>query len=257
MALKIDLNHSIFLLKNKVSEVSNHFLSTFGFNYFQYLRCFADGSINCLSNETGLFEYLQQIENKPVVFSSFTEQHEQIQSYWFFWDEELPSIPVQIAREKYNLHNGLTLVRRNKNYYDMIAVALPYEHPNPGAFYLNKFKAIDQFIFDFELQNKDLIHLLNKDAIQLPEAYRDTNYKTICLTHGRIQVKGKNKLTYITVQELACLRLLLQGATYKQIAKCLELSPRTVETYLLRIKQRTEFSAWVEIERMLYLCSAL
>ncbi|STX50193.1 transcription regulator protein, response regulator containing CheY-like receiver domain and HTH DNA-binding domain [Legionella busanensis] len=257
MSLKIDLNHPIFLLKNRVCEVSKNFLNIFGFNYFQYLRCFADGSINCLVTDTNLFEYFQKIENEPVVFSSFGNEHIKSHSYWFFWDEELPSMPVEIAREKYNFHNGITLVRRNKNYYDMIAVTLPYEHPNPGAFYLNKLKAIEQFIFDFELQNKELITLLNKNPLSLPTAYRDVNYKDICLHQDRITVEGKTKSTYITTQELTCLRLWLQGATHKQIARCLDLSHRTVETYLVRIKQRTEFSSWSEIERMLYSCSAV
>ncbi|HHT0594169.1 TPA: helix-turn-helix transcriptional regulator [Legionella anisa] len=257
MSLKIDLNHPIFLLKNKIQEVSKNLLDAYGFSYFQYLRCFADGSINCLTNNTGLFEYFQQIDNEPIVFSSFESEHENDHSYWFLWDEELPGTPVQVAREKFNLHNGLTLVRRSKNYYDMIAVALPYEHPNPGSFYLNKFKAIEQFIFDFDLQNKDLIQVLNKNPITLPEAYRDVNYKEICLTQGRIYVTGKNGNTYLTAQEITCLRLLLQGATHKQIAQMLELSPRTIDTYMLRIKHRTGFSSRMEMERMMYLCSAL
>ncbi|WP_233590638.1 hypothetical protein [Legionella qingyii] len=71
MSLIVDLNHPIFLLKNKVVEASKNLLDAFGFNYFQYLRCFADGSINCLTNNTGLIEYFQQIDNAPVVFSSF------------------------------------------------------------------------------------------------------------------------------------------------------------------------------------------
>ena len=66
-------------------------------------------------------------------------------------------MPVQLAREKCQMHNGLTLVRRHKKHYNMIAVALAKEHPNPASFYLNKLKVIEQFIFNFELQNNDLI----------------------------------------------------------------------------------------------------
>jgi DNA-binding CsgD family transcriptional regulator len=256
MPLKIDTNHPIFLLKNQIHEASKSLLDGFGFNYFQYLRCFSDGSINCLTNFTGLFEYFQQVsDDAPVVFSSFSSENENNHSYWFLWDEELPQMPVQIAREQFNLHNGLTLVRRNKNYYDMIAVALPYEHPNPGSFYLNKLKAIEQFILNFDLQNKEFMQVLNKHSIALPEACRDVNYKDMCLTQGRIPVIGKNGTTFITIQEIYCLRLLSQGATHKQIAQILKISPRTVDTYLLRIKQRTGFSSKSEMEQMLYTCS--
>jgi hypothetical protein len=256
MPLEIALDHPTFLLKNKVQEASKSLLDTFGFNYFQYLRCFADGSISGLTNHTGLFECMRDYENTPVVFSSFEEGHENTYSYWFLWDEELPpTAPLQMAREKFNFHNGLTLVRRTKNYYDMIAVALPYEHPNPGSFYLNKLKAIEQFIYNFDLENKELLALMDKHPIALPNAYRDVNYQKICLTKGKITVVGKHGATYLTSREITCLRFLMQGATYKQIAQLLEISPRTVETYIQRVKQRTGYTSWIEIERMMYLCA--
>ncbi len=254
MALQVPLDHPTFALKTKIQEVSKHFLHAFGFNYFQYLRCFADGSIGLLTNNTGLTEYFQQIDNAPVIFSSFKNEHENAHTYWFLWDEELPASPVQFAREKYNIRNGLTLVRRAKHYYDMIAVALPSEHANPGSFYLNKLKAIEQFINEFDMDNKDLIALMNKNPVVLPKAYRDINYENICLTNGKITVTGKQGTTYITAQELACLRLVMQGATQKEIAQVLTVSPRTVETYKLRIKQRTGFSSRVEIAHMMSLC---
>jgi len=251
MALKIDLNHPIFLLKNNIHEISKEFFEAFGFSYFQYLRCFDDGSISCLTNDTRLFEYMQQIDNRPVVYSSYEQAHEQDHTYWFLWDEALPEEPVQLAREMCHLHNGLTLVRRHKKYYDMIAVALAEAHPNPSSFYLNKLKIIEHFIFHFELQNPELIQLLNKHPIALPQQHRDSNYQNMCLPQGRILVMGKADQTYITSQELSCLRLMLQGATHKQTAQCLNLSWRTVETYVQRVKHRTGFSSWREIERLI------
>lgn len=251
MPLKIDVDHHIFLLKDQVYAASKEFLEALGFNYFQYLRCFADGSISCLTNDTRLFEYMQEIENPPVVYSSYEGEHESAHSYWFFWDEALPSMPVQLARERCQLHHGLTLVRRHKDYYDMIAVALAKEHPNPASFYLNKLKIIEQFIFNFELENTQLLKLVNQHPLILPQQYRDTNYQSMCLPQGRVVVRGKTNQTYITAQELACLRLLLQGATQKQAAQCLDLSYRTVETYLQRVKQRTGFHSWTDIERLL------
>lgn len=251
MSVKVDVNHPIFLLKNRVYEASKAFLQAYGLSYFQYLRCFDDGSISCLTNDTSLFEYFQHVDDAPLVYSSYENEHELSHTYWFFWDEALPKMPVQLARERCHLHNGLTLVRRHKKYYDMIAVALPEEHPNPATFYLNKLNAIEQFIFNFELQNADLVQILNQQPIALPVQHRDSHYQSLCLPHGRLLIEGKYTQTYITAQELACLRLLKQGASHKQVAKCLNVSFRTVETYLLRVKERTGFSAWRDIERLL------
>lgn len=248
MPVKIDSDHPTFLLKPKINEVCKNFLTQFGFNYFQYLRCYADGSIGFLTNNTGVFEYFQQMDNSRLVFSSFENENSAAHSYWFLWDEKLPTEPVRIAREKFNIRNGLTLVRRSKDYYDMIAVALPYEQENPGTFYLNKMKAIEQFINEFDIDNKDLLKIMSKNPIALPERYRDVNYQYMCLPNGKIEIAGKYGMTYITARELACLRLLCYGASHKTIAQSLEISSRTVETYINRVKHRTGFIS-SEIER--------
>lgn len=254
MSIEIALDHPIFTLKEKVQEACRSLLEAFGFNYFQYLRCYADGSINCLTNDTGLWECIKDYQDQPIVFSSYEEEHHHAPFYWFLWDEELPpTAPLQLAREKFNFHNGITFVRRTKHHYDMIAVTLPYEHPNPGSFYLNKIKAIEQFIYDFDKQNKELLHIMDKSAIALPKVYRDVNYQNICLHQDKIKVQGKAGMTYLTTQELVCLRFYLQGVSYKQIAQMLEISPRTVETYLLRAKRRTGYTSWIELERMMYI----
>lgn len=251
MPVQLSPDHPTLELKTKIQEVSKDFLNTFGLSYFQYLRCFADGSISLLTNDTNLVEYFQHIDNGPVVFSSFKNEHKNAHSYWFLWDEALPKMPVELAREKFNIRNGLTWVRRAKNYYDMIAVALPKEQANPGSFYLNKLKAIEQFVNEFDKDNKDLITFINKKPIVLPPVYRDVNYQHLCLIKGKITVAGKYGVTYVTTQELSCLRLLIQGASQKEMAQALTISIRTVETYLLRIKQRTGFSSRSEMIRML------
>jgi DNA-binding CsgD family transcriptional regulator len=253
MAIKLSLKNPTFELKSRIQAVSNHFLDLFGFSYFQYLRCFVNGSIGLLTNDTRLFEYFQHVDDSPVVFSSFEKEHTNLHSYWFLWDEALPEMPVQLAREKFNIRNGLTLVRRYKNYYDMIAVALPQEAENPGSFYLNKLAAIEQFVNEFEKDNKDLITLMEKDPILLSKAYCDPNHKNICLANGKLNVLGKYGNTFITTQELSCLRFLVLGYSYKQIAQAINISPRTVETYLQRVRQRTGVESINKLEQMLML----
>lgn len=248
MSITLALDHPTLTLKNKIQEISNNFLNTFGFNYFQYLRCYSDGSIGLLTNQTGLVEYFSTMENTQMVFSSFKESHENTFSYWFLWDEELPEAPRQLVREKFGIYSGITLVRRTKHYYDMIAVALPKEQPNPGSFYLNKIKAIEQYILTFDKDNKDLIQTMHKNPIALPEPCRDSNYKSICLNTTKITVQGKYGKITITPQEWGCLKFLCEGSTYKEIAHILEISPRTVETYLQRLKHKSGYFSRTELD---------
>lgn len=252
--LKIAGDHPTLQLKNKIEEICSHFLKEHGFNYFQYLRCYKDGSCSLLTNETGLFESFTQMPAVPLIYSSYTDEHEKLHSYWFLWDEELPSFPVNFAREKFNLHHGLTLVRRSKDYYDMIAVALPQEKRNIASFYLTKHKLIEQFINRFDKTQYALIQHINKNPLILPAPNRDENYRKMCLQRGRIELIGRFGAFYITSRELTCLRLLLQGATDKQIAQILHLSHRTVETYLARIKQRSGSTCRQDLEDLIAVC---
>lgn len=239
--VKIDLR-IITELKGPINDYCKDFFEQHGFNYFQYLRCYIDGSFSLLSNHTGVLEEFQNYSDAPFIFSSFDEEYSQKHSYWFLWDEELPDFPVNFVRTKFGFHHGLTLVRRSKSYYDMIAVALPQPKNNINTFYLNKQKIIEIFINNFDKNHFNLLKYVEKHAIQLPYVNRDINYQKMCLSNGKINILGRKEITYITAKELACVRLLCQGATVKQIADLLKISPRTVETYFSRIKIRTGFT---------------
>lgn len=253
--IKITCDHPTLALKNQVQIRTDNFLKQHGFNYFQYLRCYRDGSCSLLTNETGFFELVSTIPNLPLIYSSYTSEHEKLHSYWFFWDEELPRFPVQLVKEKLNLNHGLTLLRRSKDYYDMIAFALPEQRCNVASFYVTKYKAIEQFIYSFDKHNQDIIQEVSENPIVLAPPYRDTNYEKLCLSKGRFEVNGPNGLFHITSQELACLRLINQGATYKQVGQILKVSPRTVETYLMRIKQRASVENRADLDNLISICT--
>src|SRR5690242_1495508 len=100
MSFEISNNHPILALYLHVEAYSREFLQFHGFNYFQYLRCYPDGSIICFHNSNDLLKVALEYEFGTQ--SSFKEEHEKLPSYVFFWDEELPERPVRLVREKAN-----------------------------------------------------------------------------------------------------------------------------------------------------------
>lgn len=252
--LKLSRDNPTLQLKAAIGKICGPFLNQHGLSYFQYLRCFPDGLFSLLTNHTGCFEEFSQMKNTPLIYSSFTSEHEQNHAYWFLWDEELPDFPVNYVREKHGLHHGLTLVRRSKNYYDMIAVALPHAKRNIGSYYLSKQKAIETFINEFEMNNRELIDKTSKIPIILPEPCRDRNYHKICLSSGNITLLGAEGYFQLTTQELSCIKLLKQGLSYKEIGKQLSISWRTVETYLSRAKQKSRTTSRKALIRLLDTC---
>jgi DNA-binding CsgD family transcriptional regulator len=255
MAELFNIRHPTLLLRHKIQSLTQDFCQQMGLSYFQYLRCFADGSVGLLTNKTELLEYFQKQRDIPLVYSAFETQHENQASYWFLWDEALPEHPVQLAREKFGIYHGLTFVRRSRDYYDMIAVAMPKPHAHASSFYLNKLKSIDFFIHEFDKNHQQLVQTMHQNPITVPLRQRDMNCEKICLGNAKLKVKGRRGYTHITVQELACLRLLSLGRSYKEIAKQLDVSPRTVETYIYRIKLRTDFYTLQELIELLHAVS--
>lgn len=91
----------------------------------------------------------------------------------------------------------------------------------------------------WQLLINDLInqHALNYHCRYLPQNESDIEEptKNERPTQRRISLNNGH---YLTQREAECITLALQGLTMKKIAAQLELSPRTVEYYLKRIKER-------------------
>jgi DNA-binding CsgD family transcriptional regulator len=118
------------------------------------------------------------------------------------------------------------------------------------------------FSFFFDLSEHDFLHFLLNNPTLLPEFidnYHRKNANLICevkdksnrlilpLSNGesfidksqqqRILHQQSQEPIYLSTQQSICLEKLTQGKTSKYIAREMQLSPRTVEHYLERIKR--------------------
>lgn len=60
-------------------------------------------------------------------------------------------------------------------------------------------------------------------------------------------IKNKNDEMHITKRETECLYYLSQGKTYKEIARSLDLSPRTIEFYTKNLKEHSGYKTRAEL----------
>lgn len=252
MSFTVPSNHPIVTTREKIEEITNNFLHDMGFSYFQYLRCYADGSIGLLSNKSDRFCTLaSRMPEGPAVFSSMREEYANLPNYWFLWDEELPSEPVGLVGNFFQAWNGLTLVKRYKNHYDMIAVALAAPTSHVGSFYMNKLGAIEHFVSKFEQRHRNLLKAMDDHPLILSKPYQDINVGRMCLNKGRTVIHTQQNDTYLTQQERKCLQLISHGHTYKRVAQLLGISTRSVETYIKRIKVRTGLNTRDDVKEIL------
>ncbi|MDP4193022.1 MAG: hypothetical protein Q8858_15760 [Bacteroidota bacterium] len=217
MAFHIDHNHPVLSLSDKFSELGEDFMERHNLNYIWFSRVYSDGSLIVLVNYTGfLLDFLQ---NGFSVCTSFQEEHEKLQSYFYLCDEELSPPIMTLAREKHNLHHGITLLKRDKNYYDLISFAMPETRSNAASYYLSHLRDFKQFSEDLLKKGSDLLKIGEKEKILLPPHMQDNNCSKLCLPEKTLRhpVRGKFGPTYITSQELFYLQLLSQGKSYKDI----------------------------------------
>ena len=96
-------NHPIYELSPHMQYICDDFLKTHGLSYFQYLRCYQDGSFNMLGNDTRILKLFQTVSDKSLIYSSFQADDQQKFAYWFYWDEALPKAPVGLVQEQFGI----------------------------------------------------------------------------------------------------------------------------------------------------------
>lgn len=211
---------------------SNPFLATLGCNYFQYLKVFRDGSFSFLTTQPKWNEFtvtLLKNTNMPAVYSHIDGHTLSKNKFTFLWDPNLPKEPVGLARE-FNITSGFTFVERYEDFYYMFGFGAPETNHRAIDNYFNSLNNMHDFLQQFKGQQHKLITELDKYRFQVAKERQDCNLKQMLLS--------TNKEHHLTPQEVACIKGLAKGQSYKDIAKSLNISHRTVETYLNRVRQR-------------------
>lgn len=231
--------------ERSMDELASPFLKKHGLNYFQYARVFKDGSTTLLSNRHDFV--MARVHKKRRVLSSVNKEQVDMQSYSFLWNGNLPDEDTNMARE-HNIDNGLCFVERNLDSYSLIAFGAPVKEKKILDFYINKVGTLKNFILEFSEKAKDLISQSDKNRVYLPKALQDVNQELLFWKKNKsIQFSNANISIHLSYREFECLKFCAQGKTLAEIAAQLNLSVRTVETYLERTKNKVGLSKKSEL----------
>lgn len=172
-------------------------------------------------------------------------------------DMELPSgiDAVNAERFKENIHNAaeynvlhrIYFLERHSNYYKGFGYGVSKKSLSIMNYYFNSMSLLNGFAKYFEWHFQDIIEIdAKKNFIILPNYNSELNaINPQVLLSGdasefqnfglNICSKRDARLTY---RERECLSLAAQGYTMKNIARKLQISPRTVEQHLRNIKEK-------------------
>lgn len=240
-------------------EVCHPLFKNTPLRYFDYLRCYDDGTTTTMSVSPDfvtkiLSEFLLPTLEEFQLFSLFHQKATYLSTL-----TSLPPGASELDPEKYeknivyaaenNIFHRLYIVERAENYYVTFGFGVTDDNRSIINFYLNALPYLERFVRYFDYHMTNIIEAqLQEFNIILPEYQRKTveqkfNISLPSLNTNDLSISkdhSDKKIIEIdlTPREKLCLQLIAQGYTMKNAAKRLEISHRTVEQHLRNIKDK-------------------
>lgn len=236
-----DKNTSVNLA-NDVNEICKDLFQHTQIDYFCYGRFYKNSNKTThLVSHSGWHKHF----HKQGLYATA----EELQAGVYFARDFLPN-SVKHASEYFGRKNFLAIINEFDTYKEVFGFDSQAE--NIASFYINNLDLLFKFNHFFKAKSVDLFKKADLDPTILPmqEAKNIATTPAKIITSDDIaSLKEKlflrqyvlyfrNKPITLSSRELECLTLLANGRTAKEIANTLNISSRTVETHLLKIKNK-------------------
>jgi LuxR family quorum-sensing system transcriptional regulator SolR len=234
----LSINQSL-IAERDILEICEKSLGLYGIRYLEFLRLYDDGSCIILASNKELIQYL--FDNNVAIIAPIQDQFIQDNFHYFVLPIGCYERAIHDIKAHYSLAYFLNLVERHPGYVDLYCFGADAYNHNIMNFYLNQIEILVQFKDYFKEKLSDLINRALTNKILLP-SFMLPPYKGLKHTYCKIR---ENPL--LTDRQVDCLYYLMNGMTAKQIAKRLNLSPRTVENHLEAIKVKMNCYSRIEL----------
>jgi DNA-binding CsgD family transcriptional regulator len=243
-------------IQEPLRQICEPLFKYFPVKNFSYQRFFLDGThlSICTHKEWNRFYLCERNIESPAFWKEIRAR----QSDGIFaclWPQSTED-PILGSLYEFGIWNGLSFYQNHPEYLEVWAFSGSRESDQDLLnFYINKKEALLIFIRHFNAISPEFINFEQtryraqfKTRLIDPQiTFSDVDDFTKEFMEKLKGVESKSKL-YLQVnnkpiglsrRERECLEYLSQGKTMKEIARFLDLSPRTVEYYLNIIKQKT------------------
>lgn len=254
--LALQFNDSIEVA---LSSICEPLFNNFGLTVFSYSHFLNDGTyLDICTNTQWQKHYIEQFGSSTFV-KHFAKQVYDKDTQYILWDNR-----TDIPREEifcrfitdscnFNIWNGFSIYKKYENSLEACHFATNKENYEIANFYINSIDLLHHFILYFKEKAEKIIDTSNpnklifledrsplNDSSKIKESerkFQDFIHQTVVkrfsldTTHGSI---------VISKREAECMHHLSTNKTVKEIARSMELSPRTVESYLDNIKRKSK-----------------
>lgn len=238
-----------------LQDICKPLFENFGITIFEYVKIFFDST--CLNISTNHKWLIHNYTKCPM--GTVLEKHLKTvpigsTRYLLFGirEEDLRN-PMLREAHKFNIWNGLNIYKRYTEECECFLFATHPHNTSILEFYMNERILLEKFIHYFKEKAQPFIDsfdmrkrtvFVNDSSILSSTQTRDHSIEKCALAikpNKYFITKGKTNIS-LSKREMQCLCLFAYGKSVKEIALSIDLSPRTVESYINSVKQKTSLT---------------
>lgn len=241
-------------------------LHDIGISDYYFIKCHEDGTYLIYSSKKNLVElHIQTIKHQSQFFTdavNITPNSEitfslagDVQHF------DLKSDPALSLFWDYGFWNTFMIYKiKNNNLLEGWGFSLGMDFLDPTGFFIKNKYLLERFMEYFDVVGKELMDTSDKGKL----AVYDSNFtffnrspeikasdKLVNFMHqthlNKLFIDYEDRSIHLTQRQGECLYYLAQHYTVKEIAQILQLSNRTVETYIQTVKDKIEISSRTDL----------
>ncbi len=253
MSLQNQISLSRKKIEREVCVIAEPLLNNSPVEFFYYGRNYPNGGAFRLTTNDNYFQ--TWLVNKHAWAATYLPQGLHL------WNDSQPVDQIKIREEQFQYGNGLFWIQHHAEYTEIFGYA-PAANQSLAHFILNQKSMIEKFNFYFKDKAKKMIHKAEKNLI-FAAAKQD-----IPTDINASQTVDRNKLMSSTqfktfefnshlgvslgFKEQVVFQGILKGETAKKIAESLNVSQKTAETYMYRLKNKFQCKTRAELIKLAF-----
>ncbi|MGA3704660.1 response regulator transcription factor [Ralstonia nicotianae] len=242
MQLDIAMKKTPEFIFSGARNLCQPFFNETGLNSFSYSRLFMDGTRSEVWSDAGAFEHT--FHKARYIVGAYTPQYFEQRERYSILDRKVETYPAHLRtryrqqladqRDYFDYDHCFAILNQNHAFSEYFIFYAPRSNVMALNFYLNNFDRLENFSSYFLQAAAGLIEQADQYRI-----HRSVNPPPVATSiEALVQRPFPGEKTMFTPREDDVARLLVTGATAKEIGNTLGISHRTVESHLEHMKQK-------------------
>lgn len=247
--------------QSEIRDICNYLILYFGIDHFCFIRNYIDGTHICLTTHT---EWMELVYKSYYRYDIFLKGIDSYFSGVHLWASLNNQESFVNFKQHSRIDNGIVLIDKQLDYCEFYNFATSERNNEIIDFYIANLDILWRHIFYFKDKAAHLIKQAEKDRLILPkrieqqksEPLVDINHQPLNMETiapiKRYYINVNNDQSYLTQVEARCCYYLIRALSIKEIAKLINLSPRTVENHLNNVKHKFSCATTSDLIKVLH-----